>query len=404
MRRVFLTTICILICIGTSNATSAPRIEFSSVPYTDPGGTPKLDVIKGRVIGAAPSQRIVLYARSGDWYVQPFIEQPFTEINSDSTWSSDTHLGTQYAALLVDLNYIPPNKINALPTRGEGVIAIAITEAAPFFWQTWWFQAFLVLVFFSVLFGLFRMRMNQLAKQANIRFEERLAERMRIAQELHDTLLQGFVSASLQLYVAIEEMPEDAPARPKLLHIRRLMETVIAEGRDAVHDLRSSTPEAVDPGLEFSNVGKDLNIDSRVDFRVIVEGMPKPLRSTVWDESYNIGREAVTNAFRHANAKKIEVELEYSARYFRVLVRDDGRGIEPNILESGRDGHWGLSGMRERAEKVGADLKVRSRSGAGTEVELAIPNQIAFETHGTPRPLAWLTGYPKNGRTYKSKE
>ena len=404
MRKVFLTIIYILITFTISNAVSELYIEFSRVPYTDPGGTPKLDIIKGRVIGAEPNQRIVLYARSGDWYVQPFIEQPFTEINSDSTWSSDTHLGTQYAALLVDANYVPPIKVNALPTQGEGVIAVAITEATPFFWQTWWFRAFLVLVFFLILFGLHRIRMNQLATQANIRFEERLAERMRIAQELHDTLLQGFISASLQLYVAIEQMPEDAPARPKLLHIRRLMETVISEGRDAVHDLRSSTPEAVDPGLEFSNVGKDLNIDSRVDFRVIVEGMPKPLRPLVWEESYNIGREAVTNAFRHANAKKIEVELEYSGRYFRVLVRDDGRGIEPKVLESGRDGHWGLSGMRERAEKIGADLKVRSRTGAGTEVELSVPNGVAFETQGTPRRLAWLTGYTKNGRTGKSQE
>lgn len=96
------------------------------------------------------------------------------------------------------------------------------------------------------------------------------------------------------------------------------------------------------------------------------------------DEAYRIGREALSNAFRHSQANKIEVELEYTAKHLRILVRDDGTGIDMNVLQTGKDGHWGLAGMRERAESIGARLKVLSRVQAGTEVELFIPGQIAF--------------------------
>jgi len=368
-------------CWTSLNASSEPTIEFTRLPYTHEGGTVFVEPIEGRVVGAQPGQRLVIYARSGDWYVQPFIDQPFTEIREDSTWHGTTHLGTDFAALLVEPGYQPAAQLSSLPGRGDGLVAIAVTKARPYFWQTWWFQSAISLIVLVAVVAAVRMRLNQIAEQANIRFEERLAERMRIAQELHDTLLQGFVSASLQLYVTIEQLPADSPARPKLLHIRSLMEKVISDGRDAVQDLRAPSTDEVDPALEFSRIGKDLN-DGNIDFQVIVQGKPQPLNQIIWDELYNISREAVTNSFRHAGASKIEVELEYTPRHFRILVRDDGRGIEPEILESGRERHWGLSGMRERSEKIGADLRLLSRPGAGTEVDVSIPNHIAIEPVG----------------------
>src|SRR5262249_3595760 len=161
--------------------------------------------------------------------------------------------------------------------------------------------------------------------------------------------LQGFLSASFQLHVAADQLPDDLPAKTRIVHVQRLMDKVIVEGRDAVHGLRSSEPDLFDPAAEFLALRKDLDIDEKVDFSVIVDGKVKPVRPLVWTECYNVAREALANAFRHAQAKKIEVEMEYARRDLRILVRDDGCGIQPDILALGREGHWGLSGMRERA-------------------------------------------------------
>ena len=365
----------VLICV-TFGFSLEPTIEFTKLPYTDKGGTLFVEDIEGKVVGAQPGQRIVLYAKSGDWYVQPFIDKPFTEISEDSTWKGTTHLGTDFAALLVEPGYQPPAQVSSLPSRGDGIVTIAVTRARPFFWQTWWFQSVLALILIAIVIAAVRARMRQIAEQAHIRFEERLAERMRIAQDLHDTLLQGFVSSSLQLYVATQELPEDSSVRPKLLHIQKQMEKVISDGRDAVQGLRASSGD-VDPAVEFSRIGKDLN-DGGIDFRVVVQGKPHALKPMVWDELYNIGREAITNAFRHSEGSKIEVEIEYSPRSLRFIVRDDGRGIEEEILRSGRERHWGLSGMRERSEKIGAEIKLFSRTGAGTEVDVTIPAEVAY--------------------------
>ncbi|HEX2269030.1 MAG TPA: ATP-binding protein, partial [Pyrinomonadaceae bacterium] len=197
-------------------------------------------------------------------------------------------------------------------------------------------------------------------------------------QDLHDTLLQGVVSASMQLHVANTHLPPDSPAKPMIGRVMELMGQVIEEGRDAVRGLRSTAENTDNLETSFSEVGKQLATDGPRDYRVIVEGTQRPLRPIIRDEVYRIGREAVVNAFRHSQGNKIEVELEYSPKHLRVLVRDDGAGIDPNVLQSGRDGHWGLAGMRERAESIGARLRVWSRARAGTEVELSIPGHIAF--------------------------
>jgi signal transduction histidine kinase len=112
---------------------------------------------------------------------------------------------------------------------------------------------------------------------------------------------------------------------------------------------------------------------------VVVDGHSRPLRAVVRDEVYRVAREAVVNAYQHADAQNIEVELEYGPRELRVIVRDDGRGIGPDVLHVGREGHWGLVGMRERAQTIGAHLTVRSREQRGREVELIVPNAIGFE-------------------------
>jgi len=250
-----------------------------------------------------------------------------------------------------------------------------------------------------LVFGFYCLRVHQLTRRLNLRFEERLAERMRVAQELHDTLLQGALSASMQLHVAVDQMPENSPARHSLNHILQLMSGVIEEGRDALRGLRSSGENPRDLEREFLRIRQGLAFGDRIDFRIIVEGSPLPLRATIHDDVYSIGREATVNAFRHAGATTIAVELHYASHQMRIVVRDNGGGIDEQVLETGRDGHFGLTGMHERAKRIGARLKVWSRLSSGTEVDLCIPGHIAFESQPCGSTLKWLAKwYPRKAK------
>jgi len=245
-------------------------------------------------------------------------------------------------------------------------------------WQVRWFQAAAVLLGVAVAVGLYRLRLRQLARQLNVRFEERLAERTRIARELHDTLLQGFVSASMQLHVAVDQLPEDSSARPAFGRALDLMRRVIDEGRNAVRGLRSSGGDVHDLEHAFSGIQSELAAGQTTAYRVIVEGRPRQLNPAVRDEVYRIGREGLLNAFRHSGAETIEIEIEYAASELRLFVRDDGRGIDPHIARTGTAGHWGIAGMKERAARIGGSLTIRSRAAAGTEIELRVPGRAVY--------------------------
>jgi signal transduction histidine kinase/ligand-binding sensor domain-containing protein len=269
----------------------------------------------------------------------------------------------------------------------EAAVGVAIT---PRVWQTPWFRFTSALAGALVLLGLYRLRLHRLTRQLGMRFEERLAERTRIAQELHDTLLQGLLSASMQLHVAVDEVTPESPAKARLGGILELMGRVIDEGRNAVRGLRSAEHDFDDLEQSFSRVRHELGIGDGVAFRVIGEGQARPLNPLIRDDVYRIGREALVNAFRHSGATRIEVGVECGRRQLRVLVRDDGSGIDAEVLRGGRDGHWGLSGMRERAERIGGRLRVWSRPGAGTEIELSVPGHVAFRSSPSAGPLRWL--------------
>jgi ligand-binding sensor domain-containing protein/signal transduction histidine kinase len=265
-------------------------------------------------------------------------------------------------------------------------------EVEPMWWQTWRFRLSLLLLGGFAILTFYRSRLNRLARQYNMRMEERVDERTRIAQELHDTLLQGVLSASMQLRVAEDQLPADSPAKPTIGRVLEVMAQVINEGRNTLRGLRSSKSGLDDLEQAFSRIPQELSIQQAVDFRVIVEGRVRPLHPLIRDEVYRIGREAVANAFRHSRASSIEVELEYADNQLRALVRDNGCGIDPLVVRSGRDGHWGLSGMRERAGRIGATLKLWSRAGGGTEVALSVPSRIAFQ-HQASRRGRWLAEF-----------
>ena len=272
----------------------------------------------------------------------------------------------------------------------SGPEAVFSFRIEPAFWQTWWFRISCVLILASIAWMLHRIRVQQVSRQMQSRLEERLEERERIARDLHDTLLQGFISASLQLDVANDRIPEDSPAKPLIARVLELMRQVSEEGRNEIRSLRSSRRESYPLEQALSRIGGEFIHEKQVDFRVILQGLPRSLHPAIWDEAYRIGREALINAFHHARANKLEVEVEYTSRSLRILVRDDGRGIDPEVLRAGREGHWGLSGMRERAEQIGATFAVLSRVGTGTEVELSIPAHIAFESDSSRRWPKWL--------------
>jgi PAS domain S-box-containing protein len=209
----------------------------------------------------------------------------------------------------------------------------------------------------------------------------RLEERTRIAQELHDTLLQTFISASMLFSVAVDGVPPDAPFKPRLDRIFQIMNQGIREGRNTIQGLRSFESPRLDLVAALSRVQNDLAISPDIDFRVIVVGRQKRLQPGIQDEIYRIGREALINAFSHARAQRIELEIEYADSDLRMRIRDNGRGIDPEVLDAGREGHWGLAGMRERANRIGALLKISSGASAGTELELSIPGAFTTDHH-----------------------
>jgi signal transduction histidine kinase/ligand-binding sensor domain-containing protein len=309
----------------------------------------------------------------------------------DTTWQEP---GTRRQAFYNDLR---PGKyrFRVIACNNEGIwndIGATLNfSVAPAWYQTNLFRILTVAVGIFVAMSLYWLRLRQIARAISARFDERLAERTRIARDLHDTLLQGFLSASMQLHVANDHLPADSPAKPLVGRVLELMSRVIEEGRVALRGLRSSKLNSPDLEQAFSQIREEFPTHSQTGFRVIVEGTPRPLRSIIRDEVYLIGHEALSNAFRHSHASDIEIELEYAASYFRVLVRDNGTGIDERVLFAGRDGHWGLSGMKERSERIGGKLRVLSRAVAGTEVELSVPGRIAFKYPSLVSRWRWLS-------------
>jgi signal transduction histidine kinase len=223
------------------------------------------------------------------------------------------------------------------------------------------------------------------------RLEERVAERERIARELHDTLLQGVQGLILKFQDATEDIPRDSAARRKMEEALDRADDVLIEGRDRVKDLRTSPSPSLDLPTAIGAMGEELAREHSNRFNLSVDGTPRALAPIVQEEVVRIAREAMGNAFRHASATKIETEIIYHRADLRLRVRDDGRGIDSPILDRGRPDHWGLPGMRERAKKIGANFQVWSRPGAGTEIEVKVPARMAY-LRNERRWRWWLGG------------
>ena len=296
--------------------------------------------------------------------------------------------GTRRQAFYTDL---PPGKYSfrVIACNSDGVWSESAAKLDfsinPAYYQTNWFRALCACIFLALLWAAYQLRVRQLQHQFDVTLEARVSERTRIARDLHDTLLQSAHGVLLRFQTVSQLLP-DRPmeAKEKLDNAIDQTADFITEARDEVQGLRDSTTQSNDLAMAISTLGEELTTDStshRPAFRVAVEGEARNLHPILRDEIYKIAAEALRNAFRHAQARKIEVELRYDNEQFRLRVRDDGKGVDPAILSGrGSEGHFGLPGMRERAALIGGKLVVWSEVDAGTEVELRVPASTAYAT------------------------
>ena len=240
----------------------------------------------------------------------------------------------------------------------------------PYFYQTYWFYAVCLLVLALLAWVLFRLRVRAMQAQ----FGAVLGERSRMAREIHDNLAQELTGISVQLEVVARTMPSEAEAaRTYLDRARRQVRHGIAEARRYVWDLRSPTLESNDLPTALSETARRLTNETAIQAQVEVNGTFRPLPRLVEDNLLRIGQEAVNNAVRHAHPQRILVNLVFDAGRVRLSVQDDGQGFDNQMASNGRAGHFGLIGMRERAEQIGGTLSIHSIEGSGTEIVADVP-------------------------------
>jgi len=306
--------------------------------------------------------------------------------------------GTRRQAFYTDL---PPGKYSfrVIACNSEGFwndsAAKLDFSVAPAYYQTNWFRAVCAAAFLALLWAAYQLRVRQLHREFNTAIEARVNERTRIARELHDTLLQSLQALLFQYQAARNLFAAGSERAMQVLDASLdRTEQAIAESRDAIRDIRSDiVAQNVLPEL-LTRAGSEL-AQSQADqdaptFGLTVEGELRTLSPAIREETYRIALELLRNAFRHAKAHRIETEIRYDDDMLRLRIRDDGKGMDLNILQGDSSGHWGLRGVRERAQRIGAKLDVWSEAGAGAEFQLTVPAGLAYVGSGNSLPFRLL--------------
>lgn len=354
------------------SALSADRVYRDPSSVTLPAGTSNIQIDFAVLAFSNPRSAPVRYRIEGQ----------------DPDW---IEAGTRRQAFYTNL---PPGtyRFQVIAANGDGVWneegATVAFEIPPTFFQSRWFVPLSILLAMVPLWLLYRLRVAQVGRRIthdfNLRLDERVNERTRIARELHDTLLQTFQGVLIHFQAATNLLPgRPDEARRKFENVLDQAARAVTEGRDAVQAMRESAATSEDLPQALSAVGDQLVDDTdparAAMIRVNVEGNPRGLHPIVRDDVYRIASEAMRNAVRHAQARLIQVDIHYDQKSLQLRIRDDGTGIDATVLEGrGVSGHWGLPGMRERAALIGGTLEIRSRVGAGTEVELSLPASKAY--------------------------
>jgi signal transduction histidine kinase/ligand-binding sensor domain-containing protein len=299
-------------------------------------------------------------------------------VGVDRAWQEPTGRRQAYYTNLAPGRYrfevIASNEDNVWNTKGA---ALEI-EIPPTFLQSGWFKLLLAALGLLLLYCAYALRVRYLTRRMQERLQARLAERARIARALHDTMLQSMQALLMTFDMHSRSLKEGTKERTRLDQTLNLAEQLLVEGRDQIMDLRASaSPDALELILE--QFGKGLAEHRPHAFEIKVRGMPRQLCPAVHEEIYAIAREALFNASRHADASRIDLELEYGATSFVMRIRDNGEGLDDAVAAAGqRPGHWGLVGMRERAGGIGASLEIVSSPGLGTEVTVTVPGRAAY--------------------------
>jgi ligand-binding sensor domain-containing protein/signal transduction histidine kinase len=254
---------------------------------------------------------------------------------------------------------------------------LEITVLPPW-WNTWWFQTAGVLAALVVIWSVYRYRMHQIAKQFDIRIEAQVNERTRIARELHDTLLQTIQGSKLVADHALKSSDDHVRMIRAMGQVADWLGRATEEGRAALNSLRMSTTQRNDLAAALRRATEECRTQSPMEVSFSVVGDAKEMHPVVRDEVYRIGYEAIRNACAHSRARRLNVALTY-AQDLSLRVSDDGVGIDPSIAGRGKDGHFGLQGMRERAARIAGKLTVVSSANSGTEITVVVPAGIVFK-------------------------
>lgn len=304
--------------------------------------------------------------------------------NWDKDWQD---AGSRRQAFYTNLS--PGNYVFRVAARNnDGVwneqAATFSFSVAPAWYQTTWFRLLCLALFLVLAWAAYRFRVRQLSCAINERFDERLAERTRLARELHDTFLQTIQGSKMVADDALDGPADPARLRRAIEQVSCWLAQAMEEGRAALNSLRTSTTEKNDLTEAFQRATQNglLPTSMAVDFSVV--GDAKEMHPIVRDEVYRIGYEAIRNSFMHSRGKRLEVKLKY-AQDLAISVKDDGAGIDATILANGKQGHFGLQGMRERAERIGGKLTLISSPKHGTEITVVVPGDIVFRKNRQPK-------------------
>jgi signal transduction histidine kinase/ligand-binding sensor domain-containing protein len=250
-------------------------------------------------------------------------------------------------------------------------------RVAPAWYQTIWFVVGCVVAGLLSVWLLYRLRVRQVARELSDRFDERLAERTRIARDLHDTLLQTIQGSKLVVDDALDQPGDSARMRRAIEQLSSWLQRAVQEGRTALDSLRASGTPMSDLGQALMRITEERRLEGQMDVSFSVVGEARDLHPLVRDEMYQIADEAIRNAWAHSQGSQLEVELRY-AQDLALRVNDNGVGMEASVADQGKSGHFGLQGMRERANRIGGRLTVLSSATSGTEITVVVPGSIAF--------------------------
>jgi signal transduction histidine kinase/ligand-binding sensor domain-containing protein len=292
---------------------------------------------------------------------------------------------------------LPPGhySFHVLASNNDGVWSTSEAtlqfSVPPAFFETWWFR-WLCVVALALLFVVaYLVRIRRLAAQIRNKLVERLAERERIARDLHDTFFQNIQGLLLRFNTGTARLSPDEPARQILMEALVQSDRVMAEGRELVLDLSSTITDSSDLPDSLARAGEEFKALGQSEYKVIVSGGPRPLHPVCSTELSRLGREAIYNAFRHAHARTIEAELVYQDDSLNLRIRDNGIGIDEQVLhDGGRAGHRGMLGIKERSNKLGAKLSIWSQRGSGTEIEVSVAASVAYLTPERKTLRGWF--------------